>query len=160
MANETPGQPGEQDLTLEKLVDATPEQIWKVWSDPEKLRQWWCPKPWSVSRCEMDFRAGGRFLTVMRSPEGKDMPAEEGCFLEVVPHERIIFTDALSGGYRPTAEAFMTGIIELEPRGQQTLYKVRVLHKSAEDCEKHNAMGFHDGWGAAIDQMADLAREQ
>lgn len=73
------------DLVLQREIDVPRELVWRAWTEPEHLKQWFCPRPWSVSHCEIDLRPGGKFLTVMRSPEGKDMDAEAGCFLEVVP---------------------------------------------------------------------------
>ena len=55
---------------------------------------WFAPKPWTVSDCEMDLRPGGIFRFVLRSPEGEEFP-NVGCYLEIVPNERLVWTDAL-----------------------------------------------------------------
>jgi uncharacterized protein YndB with AHSA1/START domain len=88
----------------------------------------------------------------MRSPEGKDFPGT-GCYLEVIPLERLVWTDALLPGYRPGPEPFMTGIIELETRGTGTLYRATALHADEATRKRHDEMGFHDGWGKALDQL-------
>ncbi len=90
----------ELDLVLERVVDVPPELVWKAWTEPKHLMPWFCPKPWTVTACDIDLRPGGRFYTVMCSPEGEEFP-NEGCYLEVVPNERLVWTDALLTGYRP-----------------------------------------------------------
>ena len=92
------------DLVLERVVDVPRELVWKAWTTPEILKRWFTPAPWTTVACEIDLRPGGRFHTVMRSPEGKDHPGT-GCFLEVVEHEKLVWTSALGPGYRPQASA-------------------------------------------------------
>ncbi len=146
------------DLVLEREIDVPRELVWKAWTEPQHLMQWFCPKPWSVSHCEMDVRPGGKFLTVMRSPEGEDMPAEAGCFLEVVQNERLVWTDGLQPGYRPAGKGFMTAIILLEETAIGTRYTAIAKHKDATDVKQHEEMGFHDGWGTALDQLVAYAK--
>lgn len=148
----------ELDLVLERVLPVKPATVWRLWTEPEHLKQWFCPAPWTVSHAEIDLRPGGLFRTVMRSPEGKDMPAGDGCYLEVVEGKRLVFTDALAAGYRPNAEAFMTAIIEIEAHPEGTRYVATVLHASAESRAKHEEMGFFQGWGTALDQLVALGK--
>lgn len=140
------------DLVLERDVDVAVELVWKAWTTPEHLREWFVPKPWSIASCELDLRPGGIFRTVMRSPEGEEFP-NEGCYLEVVPYQRLVFTDALLPGFRPAAEPFFTGVLELSRQGAGTHYKAIAIHGKEETRKKHEEMGFHDGWGTVADQM-------
>ncbi len=64
----------ELDLVLERTVDVAPELVWRAWTTPELLLQWFTPKPWSTTACEIDLQPGGRFDTTMRSPEGAEHP--------------------------------------------------------------------------------------
>jgi uncharacterized protein YndB with AHSA1/START domain len=116
--------------------------------------------------CEIDLRPGGIFRTVMRSPEGQDFPSE-GCYLEVVPNERLIWTSALGPGYRPAIRAagtgsceelYFTAILTLEAQGSQTKYTAGAIHGDEATSKKHEAMGFHQGWGKALDQLVALAK--
>ena len=109
------------DLVLERVVDVTPELVWAAWTRPEHVRKWFTPAPWTVTDCEIDLRPGGIFRTVMRSPEGKELP-NVGCFLEIVPNRRLVWTDALLPGYRPSGKPFFTAVISLEPQGNGTRY--------------------------------------
>jgi uncharacterized protein YndB with AHSA1/START domain len=153
------------DLVFERTVDVAPRLVWMAWTVPEHLKKWFTPAPWTTTDCEIDLRPGGIFRTVMRSPEGQDFPGL-GCYLEVVRNERLVWTNALGPGYRPTVrptddscEAFaMTAFITLEARADGTNYNARVIHGDAASRKKHQDMGFHDGWGKALDQLVALAR--
>ena len=105
------------DLVLEREIDVPRHLVWEAWTKPEHLKVWFCPRPWSVSDCEIDLRPGGIFRTTMRSPEGAEFP-NVGCYLEVVPQERLVFTSVLLPGYRPAPpdDLPFTGIITLEDR--------------------------------------------
>jgi len=145
------------DLVLERIVDVPRELVWAAWTRPEHLKVWFTPRPWTVSDCEIDLRPGGIFRTVMRSPEGKEFPTI-GCYLEVVPDERLIWTDALLPGYRPSQKPFFTAIITLEPRGKGTRYVATAIHSDEAGCKQHADMGFHDGWGKALNQLVAHAK--
>ncbi len=147
------------DLVLQREIDVPRELVWKAWTEPQHLMQWFCPRPWSVSHCELDVRPGGKFLTIMRSPEGQDMPSEPGCFLEVVPLERLVWTDGLGPNYRPNAQAFMTAALLLEPLDNGgTRYTAIAMHKNTDDVKQHEDMGFHQGWGTALEQLVEYAK--
>lgn len=153
------------DLVLERVVNVAPELVWKAWTTPEILKQWFCPVPWMTVECDIDLRPGGTFRTVMRSPEGQDMPANAGCYLEVVPGSRLVWTTALLPGYRPATAAGPEGaftftcFLTLEPHGTGTRYTATVIHRDEIACRTHNEMGFHAGWGAALDQLVALMKE-
>ena len=88
----------------------------------------------------------------MRSPEGQDFP-NEGCYLDVVPNERLVWTDALRPGYRPSEKPFFTAVITLETHGTGTRYTATALHRDVAGRTQHEAMGFHGGWSTALDQL-------
>ena len=149
-----------RDLVLERHADVPPALVWKAWTTPEHLVQWFAPRPWTITECELDLRPGGRLRFVMRSPEGELYP-NEGCYLEVVPTERLVWTDALLPGYRPSAEPFFTAVILIEPDGNGgTHYTAIAIHRDAEGRRKHEEMGFHQGWGQVFDQMVEHIKQQ
>ena len=154
--NDMPQADGRLDLTLTRFIDAPRALVWKAWTDPEHLKKWWTPAPYTTPVCEMDVRTGGIFRTVMRSPDG-DEHDQTGVFIDVVEQERIVFTDALLPGWRPVGNPFMSAIITMEDRDGGTEYTALVLHKDEADRVRHEEMGFHQGWNTCIDQLAALA---
>lgn len=146
------------DLVLTRVVPVPRHLVWKAWTTPALLMQWFTPKPWETVACEIDLRPGGAFNTTMRSPDGTDFP-NSGCYLEVVDGERLVFTDALLPGYRPSGKGFMTAFITLEDVEGGTRYTARAIHKDPADRNRHEAMGFMDGWGTALDQLVALMKD-
>lgn len=152
------------DLVLERTVDVPPELIWKAWTTPELLMPWFCPRPWKTVECKIDLRLGREFTTVLQSPEGQKFP-NFGCYLEIIPNQKLIWTIALLPGYRPSLPGHMTGdignmtaMILLEPAGNGgTKYTAIAMHALEEHAKKHEEMGFSKGWGVALDQLvADI----
>lgn len=155
------------DLVLERIVDVPKELVWAAWTKPEHIKKWFTPAPWKTVDCEIDLRPGGLFRTVMQSPEGQNFP-NVGCYLEVLPGERLIWTDAFGPGFRPAIRdandphcglpSFMTGVITLEAHGKGTKYTALAIHRDEEGKKKHEELGFHDGWGKALDQLVALVK--
>jgi uncharacterized protein YndB with AHSA1/START domain len=151
------------DLVLEREIDVPPEQVWAAWTQPEHLVHWFTPKPWETIDCEIDLRPGGVFHTVMRSPEGEEMDGGAGCYLEVVPNQRLVWTAALLPGYRPPSEPQelpFTAIILMEPSGSGTKYTAIAVHRDESGRRQHEEMGFHEGWGAALEQLVAYAKTE
>jgi len=142
----------QRDLVLERVIDVPRELVWAAWTKPEHLSQWFTPRPWTVAECEIDLRPGGMFKTVMRSPEGGLFP-NIGCYLEVVPNERLVWTDALLPGYRPAEKPFITAILTLQSEGSGTRYTATALHRDAAERQRHEEMGFYGGCSTALDQL-------
>lgn len=145
------------DLVLERTLPVPVSRVWRAWTEPEHLKPWFCPRPWIVSHCEIDLRPGGLFRTVMNGPDG-EVADGSGCYLEVVPQRRLVWTDALLPGYRPSGQAFMTGMLLLEPTPEGTRYVAIARHATPEATKQHEDMGFLHGWGAAADQLVEYVR--
>ena len=152
-AQAEPATSADRELVLTRLIDAPREKVFRAWTDPEILKQWFAPLPWTTPSAELDVRPGGSNLVVMRSPEGTDFP-NPGVYLEVVPNERLVITDAYTSAWHPSEKPFMTVILTFEDEGGKTRYTARALHWTVEDREAHEKMGFHEGWGQCADQLA------
>ena len=146
------------DLVLDRVVDVPRELVWAAWTTPEHLIHWFTPAPWSTIEAEIDLRPGGIFRTVMRSPEGETFPGT-GCVLEVVPNQRLVWTDALLPGYRPSGKPFFTAVLTLEAQGSGTRYIATAIHADEATRKRHEEMGFHSGWGKALDQLIAYAKQ-
>jgi uncharacterized protein YndB with AHSA1/START domain len=143
------------DLVLERVVDVPPELVWAAWTDPKHMVHWFTPAPWKTPIADLDVRPGGKFRTVMRGPEGQEFD-NNGCFLDVVPNERLVWTTTMTQGFRPQSGAapyHFTAMILMEPNGSGTRYRAIVCHGAADACKQHADRGFHDGWGKALDQL-------
>jgi uncharacterized protein YndB with AHSA1/START domain len=144
-----------RDLIVTRIIDATPAKVYQAWTEPALLKQWFCPKPWETPVIEIDVRPGGANLFVMRGPDGSESQMR-GVYLEVVPNERLVFTNAYTKAWEPSEKPFMTVIVTFEDHGGKTKYTAQVRHWTIADREAHEAMGFHQGWAICAEQLAAL----
>jgi uncharacterized protein YndB with AHSA1/START domain len=158
-ANKTTTATEGNDLVLTRIIDAPREVVFKAWTDPNLLRQWFAPAPWTTPVAETDVRAGGANFMVMRGPDGNEFP-NQGVYLEVVKNERLVFTDAFSKAWEPSAKPFMTVVLTFEDAGGKTKYTARVKHWNQADREVHEKMGFHQGWAICAEQLAGLVEKR
>ena len=145
----------DRELVLTRLIDAPPDKLFRAWTDPALLVQWFAPLPWTTASAELDVRPGGASLVVMRSPDGTEFP-HRGVYLEVVPKRRLVFTDAYTAAWEPASKPFVTVILTFEPEAGQTRYTARARHWTVADRETHEKMGFHQGWSQTTDQLTAL----
>ena len=155
------------DLVLERTIDAPIGLVWRAYTDPEHLKRWFAPRPYEISECELDLKPGGIFRIRMVGPDGFDTGhGNAGCVLEVVEGKKLAWTSALGPQYRPAemgegCESFpMTAVVTFAAAGNgKTAYKAVALNKDAADREKHEQMGFHDGWGTVAGQLEEFAKQ-
>ncbi|HEU5185601.1 MAG TPA: SRPBCC family protein [Gemmatimonadaceae bacterium] len=143
------------DFVLERFIDAPRRLVWEALTKPEHLKEWYMPKPWGrVSQTEMDVRPGGIFSIDIATGEGQEFP-NLGCFLEVVPMERLSWTSMLFPGYRPAVfdDIPITAIVTMETVGTGTRYVFTALHRDESDFEKNKASGWQQGTEIAVDQF-------
>jgi uncharacterized protein YndB with AHSA1/START domain len=146
------------ELVLTRVIDAPPAKVYRAWTEPALMTQWFTPPPWKTTHAETDVRPGGASYVVMQGPDGQEMPMR-GVYLEVVKDEKLVFTDAFTKAWEPSAKPFMTGILTFEDMGGKTRYTARVRHWTVADREAHEKMGFHEGWGIATTQLEALAKK-
>lgn len=147
------------DLGVSRIIKAPRHLVWKIWTDPSSFASWWVPKPALCQVVEMDLRPGGALVTTLSEDGGAFQPHMSACFLAVDPQERIVFTDALLGGWRPSETPFMTAIITMKDHPEGTEYHALAMHRNREIRDQHEELGFHDGWTTVTDQLAKLAEE-
>lgn len=143
------------DLFISRLIKAAPNKVWTAWSRPEHLARWWIPQPIECQVVKLDLRPGGGFETRMREGSEDFQPHVEACFVDVVPEQRLVWTTVLAEGWRPIEPWLaLTAIITFAAEAGGTRYSARVMHKTPDDSRKHAEMGFQEGWGTTIGQLA------
>jgi uncharacterized protein YndB with AHSA1/START domain len=157
----------EPDLTLRLVreVPISPEDCFAGWTVPERLMPWFCPKPWRVVACSIDLRPGGIFSTTMQSPEGQTLPEGAGCYLLVEAPHRLVWTNILGPGFMPQAIAqpgfgFVCELRFNHLDNGGTRYEASVHHVDVAGRDAHAAMGFTEGWSAALDQLVEMVQGQ
>ena len=143
------------DFAIERIIDAPRRLVWEALTKPEHLEEWYMPRAWGrVSKCEMDVRPGGKFSIDIAVQNGPDAP-NLGCFLDVVPMERLVWTSMLFPGYRPAVfdDIPITAIVTMEAVGSGTRYVFTALHRDEADCATNKASGFLEGTEIAVDQF-------
>jgi uncharacterized protein YndB with AHSA1/START domain len=143
------------DFAIERFIDAPTRLVWEALTTPEHLKEWYMPKPWGrVTRAELDVRPGGIFSIDIAVGDGPDSP-NLGCFLDVVPMERLAWTSMLFPGYRPAVfdDIPITAIVTMRPEGTGTRYVFTALHRNAADLATNMESGFHQGTEIAVDQF-------
>lgn len=148
----------DRELVLTRIIDAPREKVYRAWTEANLLKQWFAPLPFTTPMAELDVRAGGANTIVMRGPDGTEFP-NKGVYLEVVPNERLVFTDAFTKAWEPSEKPFFTCVLTFEDVGGKTRYTARARHWTVADREAHEKMGFHEGWGQCTDQLAKLVAQ-
>lgn len=151
----TPTTSNDRELSFTRIIDAPREKVFRAWTEPELMKQWFTPRPWTTPVIEIDLRPGGSNFILMRGPDGTEVP-NQGVYLEVIPNQKLVFTDAYTTAWQPSEKPFITAVLTFEDEGGKTKYTARVLHWTAADRETHETMGFYDGWGKATDQLEAL----
>ena len=148
------------DIVIERFIDAPPRLVWEALTKPEHLKEWYMPREWGrVARAEMDVRPGGIFSIDIAGANGQEFP-NLGCFLDVVPMKRLVWTSMLFPGYRPAVfdDIPITAIVTMEAVGAGTRYVFTALHRDEADCEKNKESGWLQGTEIAVDQLIALVK--
>lgn len=145
------------DLSFTRTLAVPRTLVWECWTRPEHIPHFFVPRPHRVTACDIDLRVGGRFNTTFEV-DGAEME-NHGVYLEVVPEEKLVFTDAYTEGWKPAPEPFMTALLLLSDTGDGgTAYTAIARHRSPESRKAHEDMGFYDGWGTVVTQLEDYAK--
>jgi len=145
------------DFAIERFIDAPTRLVWEALTRPEHLKEWYMPRPFGrVAHAEMDVRPGGIFSVTIATADGREFP-NLGCFLEVVPRERLVWTSMLFPGYRPAVfdDIPITAVVTMGAVGTGTRYVFTALHRDARDLEQNRASGFYQGTEIAVEQFVE-----
>lgn len=149
----------ERQVEVSRTFEAPLELLWKAWTEPEHFMKWYGPKGFTAPTCEIDLRVGGRHLWSMLSPDGMQMYST-GIYKEVVPMERLVYTDSFSdaeGNVTSPAKMGMPGTMDVtvtfvHADGKTT---VTVSHVGYGAGAEHAGMG----WEQAFDKLAAVLAE-
>ena len=144
------------DLSIERIIRAPRKAVWQAWTDPDSLAQWWIPSP-TLCRVErLEVRPGGAFVTQMSDDGRTFVPHLDACFLLVDEFERMVFTNAVDSDWRPAdpAPISMTAIVTLRDHVDGTDYRIIARHGDPAARDRHAEIGFAEGWGTVVDQLA------
>jgi uncharacterized protein YndB with AHSA1/START domain len=152
----------ELDLTVERIIRAPRDVVWRAWTDPARFEKWWLPAPTTCRVERLEVRPGGAIVTRM-STDGEDfVPHLDACFLVVEERERLVYTNAIDGDWRPAnPEPFlMTAEVTFADQPDGTDYRILVRHGEPAARARHEELGFADGWGTVTKQLAGLAESE
>lgn len=146
------------DLTVQRVIHAPREAIWRAWTTPELLARWWIPAPARARIDRLEVRPGGAFVTSMSEGDDDFFPHTDGIFLVVEEGRRLVFTNAIDSDWRPSfpQPVSMTAEIVLAEHADGTEYRAIVRHGRPEDRDQHETLGFYDGWGSVTAALAVL----
>ena len=147
------------DLTLQRVIRAPRQTVWRAWTEPDLLARWWTPAPTLTRVDRLEARAGGGFVTRMSEDGDVFLPHSDNVFIVVEPGERLVFTNAVDSAWRPAlpAPVPMTAEIVLGEHPDGTDYQVTVRHGDPAHRDLHEQLGFFDGWGSVTAALAALA---
>lgn len=141
----------DRELVVTRMFDAPPAMVFRAWSQPELFRQWWMPKSVkgvSLVSCDMDVRTGGKYRLEFAA-EGAGTMAFYGKYLDVVPNERIVWTNDESD------EEGAVTTVTFEDRGGKTLLTFHEIYPSKEGCDEAMT-GSAAGLPEQLDQLEEL----
>lgn len=149
----------ERDLVIERVIRAPRTAVWRAWTDPVLLGQWWVPAPYRARADRLEVQPGGAFVTSLSEDGVTFVPHSDATFLVVEPERRIVFTNTVTSSWHPAepAPVAITAEITLAEHAEGTQYTAVVRHRDAADAARHAAMGFYEGWGAVTGALAELA---
>jgi uncharacterized protein YndB with AHSA1/START domain len=153
-------------MVVTRVFDAPLELVWKAWTDPKYVMQWWGPKGFTAPFCKMDFRVGGKFLCCMRTPDGQDF-WNAGEYHEIVPREKIVlsmyFSDPQGNKVEPAqygieheAIADARDVVTFEDLGKG---RTKVTFTGNETMESAKASGQLEGMNQILEKFAAVVAE-
>jgi uncharacterized protein YndB with AHSA1/START domain len=151
-------EPADRVLVMERVFDAPRELVFKAWTDPKHVAQWWGPKGFTNPVCELDVRPGGAILIHMRGPDGVVYPTK-GVYREIAPPERLVFTNnAFEDEEGNSQLEVLTTVTFAEHNGKTKITLRAVVAKSTPEVAAALA-GMEEGWNQSLDRLAeDLAK--
>jgi uncharacterized protein YndB with AHSA1/START domain len=146
--------PDKRKLHITRIFDAPRQTVFKMWTDPKHVAQWWGPKYFTNPVCEIDPRPGGAILIHMQGPDGAVYPMA-GEFNEIVEPERIVMTARAFEGSPDNAFLEDVTTITFAEHDGKTLMTVDIVVTKATPEAEGALDGMEQGWNEQLDKLAD-----
>jgi uncharacterized protein YndB with AHSA1/START domain len=151
--------PTDEQILIRREFEAPKHLVYKALTTPDLVRRWWTAKRGEATVVEIDLRVGGAWRYVMVTTEGAFEVGFHGEYREIVPNERIVWTEAYEGIPDPDAHASVNTLTLSERDGRTTL-TILVQHNNKEDRDAHIESGMEAGLQDALDLLEEIARLQ
>jgi len=146
--------PLERDLTITRVFDAPREVVFAAWTEPEHLKRWWGPRGFTTPACEVDLRVGGAWKIVMRFPDGVNEHIMEAVYREIVPPERIVFSNhALDKDGNRLLEGVTS--VTFADLGGKTKLTLQTCMKGLVPYTDRMLEGMEPGWSQSLERLAE-----
>lgn len=156
-------------ITISRIFNAPRELVWKAWTDPELVKQWWGPEGFTAPSAKSDFRVGGKFIYAMHGPAGSEWDKDmytAGVFKEIIPNEKIVLTDYFSDEngnmMKPSEQGQdqnfpdeMNATILFEDAGEGKT-KLSIIYLKPENEAQWEAIvksGMEEGWNSSLNKL-------
>ena len=145
------------DLILHRVLKAPRSAVYACWTTPEHMAHWFMPQPHFLTDISIELHPGGAFNSMMHVDD-MVIPST-GMVLNAVKNELFAFTDLMSADFAPVESPGLgfTATIRLSDHAEGTEYHVTARHRTAGDAQKHEEMGFSQGWGQVATQLEAYA---
>lgn len=159
----------QDELVLERTFDAPRSEVWKEWTEPDRMSRWFGPRGFTSPINEIDLRVGGRYLNCMRSPEGDDY-CSSGEYREIVPEEKLVMTDSFSdregrmmspseyGMSRDFPEELLVTTTFEETGNGRT--RMTVKHSGIKNISDRERKGMEQGWNESFDKLENDLKQK
>jgi uncharacterized protein YndB with AHSA1/START domain len=153
-------------MVVTRVFDAPRALVWRAWTDPQYVMQWWGPKGFTAPVCKIDFRVGGKFLCCMKSPDGQEF-WNGGEYHEIVPHEKIVFSMYFADAKGNKVEASHYGIEHeaIEDAHDMVIFEdfgngqTKLTYIGNETMEEATKSGQLEGWNQILEKVAAVIAE-
>ncbi|MEO8558120.1 MAG: SRPBCC domain-containing protein [Rhodospirillales bacterium] len=146
----------EQELVIERLIDAPVERVFQAWTEAKQVKEWWGPRGFTAPVCEVDARPGGRLRIVMRGPDGTDYPMS-GTYRDVEPDQRLVFVSVAEDN---AGDALLEAFTEVTfaAQGNKTRLVMKTSAVGLALVAAEMLKGMEQGWSETLDRMAAHAK--
>jgi uncharacterized protein YndB with AHSA1/START domain len=143
----------DREIFATRVFDAPRELVFEAWTRPEHVKNWYGPRAFTMTICEIDLRPGGAYRFVMRGPDGVAY-AFSGVYREIARPERLVYTWGFEA--MPGHEAIET--VTFEEHDGRTTMTMKTIFQTAEDFQGWADSGGHDGMAETLDRFAEVVR--